>query len=209
MSRQVAAFVGEVVTNGDDRLSAQRDEPLFAPFALALAVAFIQVDIDGVQVRDLGRAAARGIEQFEQCSIPAPEWVLALRRGQKSFYHVRREHVRNALPEFLTAEQFCQVVLEDPFELQVLEIHPQRDNVPRDTGRCEFQVVEPGDIVGQVGDRQVPHGFALQPFPKPFDVAPIGGDRIRGQAALAGQVVEECIGPAPFGPSGKSRLSGQ
>ena len=67
-------------------------------------------------------------------------------------HHVRSEYLWDALPEFLAAEQFRQVVLEDPLELQVFEVHPQRDDVPCNAGRRQFQVVEPGDVVGEIGD---------------------------------------------------------
>ena len=83
VGRQCSAFVCQVVANGFDRLSAQRHEPLFAPFALALAVPLVQVHVDGLQMRDLGGAAAGGVEQFEQCSIAPPERVFALRCRQE------------------------------------------------------------------------------------------------------------------------------
>ena len=104
----------------------------------------------------------------------------------------------NPLPQLLAAQQLRQVLLDDAFQLQVANVHPQRHDVPRDAGRRQSLGMEPGHEVRQVGDLQRPDAASAQPRLEATDVAPISGDRVGRQPALARQVLKERLGPATF-----------
>ena len=106
------------------------------------------------------------------------------------------QHVRHALPELLAAQQLGQVVVQQPFQLQVAEEDAQRRDVPRDAGRGKLALVQPTHVVGQILDRELRDPPPFKPAIKAAQVAVIGRDRVFRQVTLAAQVVDERIDPA-------------
>ena len=105
------------------------------------------------------------------------------------------------------------VVADGPFQLQIAEEDPQRDDVPGQRGGAQLLGVEPRGIVGQVADRQrhdVPSG---QPDEEPLQIAVVRGHGVGRQMALAGAIGQEAAEPSPavcavdggFGGTGRGR----
>ena len=82
------------------------------------------------------------------------------------------------------------------FELQILEEHLERDDVPPDAGRSELLVGEPGRVAGKVADREAFDSSRTEPFEEPPQVAIVGHDRVLGQMAFAPQIADEGFAPA-------------
>ena len=181
----------QIRPHGRCGLDSQRRHPLLVALAAADAVAFLQVQIVELEVREFRRPAAGGVEQFQERPIAPPAEVARLGRLEEAVDLGRREDLRHSLPQLLTAQQFGLAVDQDAFKLQIAEEDPQRRDVPGDARGAQLPLVQPIDVIGQVADRERRYRAGLQPLEEPRGVAAVGGHGVVGQVTFARRVGDE------------------
>ncbi len=129
---QTASLPVQVFGNRLPGGSAERKDPLFAPFAFAEAVAFLQVHITDFQMGHFGSSATCCIQQLQEGAISERKRISRPRGSQKSIDQPRRNDFRNLFPKRLTAEQFGRIVLDSAVQLQEAVVHPERRDMTGD-----------------------------------------------------------------------------
>ena len=186
---------GEVVADRFACGAAERHHALLAPLAEHSDQTVVEVDVAQVETDELADPQPAGVEHLEDGSIPAGTRTVARYRREQRVDLGLREGLRDALGHPRTADVATRIRAEQTFlDAETVE-RPDRGEGACDrrllvapqpvVGACLLQFVDVSAHHRLVDVRDVPgHAPPAEVLGVAAQVAPVGRQRVRGQAAL-------------------------
>ena len=182
------------------RLRAHRHDAGLVALAEHAHGAVGEIHVAQIEAHQLGEPQSGGIQQLHHRQVAHLQWALRA-HGQQRTHLVDVERMRQAPARLGRAHAGGRVVPEPSLAHQEGKKSAQRRQPALHAARLEAGCVAAGGKAQHlriVDARPVADALAPAPLRQCLQFAQVGGDGVRRQAPLAGEVPLETLGPARF-----------